>query len=115
MAIAPGSVFKILTAAALLESGVDPEEIEELKKLTDQNATLESIDVTRTYEGHLEVVFPEGLFPEKLHPNAIDGLCDSLPVAPDGLGPAFRDVAVRCRDEIRSLAHDGRLSEGLVL
>jgi predicted ATPase/5S rRNA maturation endonuclease (ribonuclease M5) len=87
------------------------DEITHLKTLTDQNADLESVGVTRTYEGHLEVIFPEAIFPDKLHPNAVDGLCDSLPAIPDGLGATFCEIASRCRDEVHRLAHDGRLSE----
>jgi hypothetical protein len=85
---------------------LEPEEIEELKKLTDQNATLESIEVTRTYEGHLNFlhqVVPAhhraGPRPDcsgPLQSNSINMMCD-LGQSGGAWGPASHS-ALRARD-----------------
>src|SRR6476660_9228599 len=55
------------------------EETEELLTLTEGKSLLSELIVTRDYKGRLEVAFPEDLFAEKLHPNAVDTICDALP------------------------------------
>jgi predicted ATPase len=87
------------------------EESEEILTLTNGQALLTELVVTRDYKGRLELALPNDLFPEKLHPNAVDTLCDELPDAPEPVGDAFREQAKRCRNEARRLAYEGRFTE----
>src|SRR5258707_726350 len=80
------------------------EESEEILRLTDGQALLTELMVTRDYKGRMEVGLPDNLFPEKLHPNAVDALCEKLPEPVEPVGDALRDHAVRCRAEVRRLA-----------
>jgi hypothetical protein len=79
------------------------EESEEILALTDARALLTELVVTRDYKGRVEVALPEDLFPEKLHPNAVDALCEELPEAVEPVGDAFREQIKRCRAEARRL------------
>ena len=87
------------------------EESEEILALTDARALLTELVVTRDYKGRVEVALPEDLFPEKLHPNAVDALCEALPEAVEPVGDAFREQVKRCRAEARRLAYEGRFSQ----
>lgn len=101
----------VCTAVFVLNS----DEIAALSELTDQREPVESVEVSRNYEGQLEVSFPQGLFPEKLHPNQVDEQCSNIPVATEGVGAEFLKVATKCRDESIRVAHEGRFSELLQL
>jgi predicted ATP-binding protein involved in virulence len=50
-----------------------------LANLTTENMMAESLTVTRDYAGRIEVLFPEGTFPDRLHPNDVDQSCSELP------------------------------------
>ena len=52
-----------------------------------------------------EVNFPSDLFPNRLHPNAIDRICDTLPALPEPVGEAFREQAEGFAEEALSLIH----------
>jgi hypothetical protein len=80
------------------------EESEEILTLTDAIALLTELVVTRDYKGRVEVALPEDVFPEKLHPNAVDALCEALPEAVEPVGEAFREEVGRCQAEARRLA-----------
>lgn len=86
------------------------EEIKELQTLGEQPFTLDRIQVTKDYKGRFEVLFPQGIFPEKVHPNDIDKLCNELPT-PNQVSPEFEKAANECRSEAIRLAHEGRFSE----
>jgi len=88
------------------------EEKEELAKLTDQAIDdLTTIEVTKDYAGHFEVLFPSNLFPDKLHPNDIDKICASLPALQEAVGASFREKAMELADEARRLVHEGGFTE----
>ena len=90
-----------------------PEEVKGLQELAGEPVILESIQVTKDYAGRFEVLFPAGLFPEKLHPNDIDALCNELPEPTSPVSDEFQKQAEECRLEAIRLAHEGRFS-GLV-
>jgi predicted ATP-dependent endonuclease of OLD family len=90
---------------------LDPTEIAELATLTDQKQPFEAVEVSRNYEGQLEVTFPNGVFPEKLHPNQVDQQCVNLPSPPESVGDDFLKISAKCREEAIRAAHEGRFSE----
>ena len=71
----------------------------------------ESLTVTRDYAGRIEVLFPEGIFPDRLHPNDVDQSCSELPSPPAEVARKFFDIAQKCRKEAVRLANEGRFSE----
>jgi predicted ATP-dependent endonuclease of OLD family len=87
------------------------EEIKELASLTDQKANFSTIEVTKDYVGRFEVLFPNGVFPDKLHPNDIDKICESLPSVTKPVSENFLEKAKDLADETRRLAHEGRFTD----
>src|SRR5258706_2426972 len=87
------------------------EESEEILTLTEGKSLLSELIVTRDYKGRLEVAFPEDLFAEELHPNAVDALCEALPQPAEPVGDAFREQVKRCHVEVRRLAFEGRFTQ----
>lgn len=86
-------------------------EIEELRQLTDQQVAIDSVGVTRDYDGNLEVVFPEGVFPNRLHPNDIDRICSELPELPEHIGESFQTAVSKAEEEVERLVKDGLFSD----
>ena len=93
------------------EFQLSDEELKGLQELAGQPVSLEKIQVTKDYAGRFEVLFPAGLFSEKLHPNDIDTLCNELPEPTTVVHEEFRKNADECRREAIRLAHEGRFSE----
>jgi predicted ATPase len=87
------------------------EESEEILTLTEGKSLLTELTVTRDYKGRLEVVFPEEVFAGKLHPNAVDALCEALPAPAEPVGDAYREQVKRCHGEARRLATEGRFTQ----
>ena len=90
------------------------QEIETLASLTDQEVdktNLSSIEVSRDYAGRFEILFPGGLFPDKLHPNDIDSICDSLPTLQRPVSEDFLLMAVGLAEDIKRLANEGRFTK----
>jgi energy-coupling factor transporter ATP-binding protein EcfA2 len=87
------------------------DETAKLSEVVEPKTSITSVDVTRDYAGRLEVVFPEGLIPDKLHPNEVDRLCELLPPPPAEVSGPFRACAEERRGEVRRLVDEGRLSE----
>lgn len=90
---------------------LDENEIAELGKLTDRQDPFSTVEVSRNYEGQIEVTFPSDLFPEKLHPNDVDRQCEKLPQLTPAVGAAYLEQASKCRAEAIRAAHEGRFSE----
>jgi len=88
-----------------------PAEVESLKQITTEQVAVSSLLITRDYAGRFEVKFPEGIFPNNLHPNDVDGFCLALPTPPADLHPDFLKAAKECREEAIRLAHEGRFSD----
>lgn len=89
---------------------LDASELDALRKLTDQSVELEFLDVTRNYANNIEVLFPEALFPQRLHPNDVDRVCGELPELAEPAGEAFRAAVVQAREKVQRLARDGLFS-----
>lgn len=89
------------------------QEVKDLADVTDQQVQLgATIEITRDYGGRLEVVFPAGVFPDKLHPNEIDKSCASLPkLSSTKLSTQFFEKATMLQEEARRLAREGRFSD----
>ena len=82
-----------------------------LANLTTEKMVAENLTVTRNYAGRIEVLFPEGSFPDRLHQNDVDQSCSELPSPPSEVAPRFLDIAQKCRKEAVRLANEGRFSE----
>jgi len=88
-----------------------PEEQERLQELTNQLGQLEVLEVAKDYGGRFEVLFPQDLFPDKIHPNDIDEILRGLPSLPAPVGDSFQKRAADCLEETGRLAREGRFSE----
>lgn len=92
---------------------LSPEELKTLEEIAEQQLSGANVIVTRDYEGNFEVQFPEDstLFPETLHPNSIDAICQDLPEATEPIGEDFRARAIKCIQEAKQYAKDGHFDE----
>jgi predicted ATP-dependent endonuclease of OLD family len=97
--------------ACQAEFHLDAADTTALANLTTENMMAESLTVTRDYAGRIEVLFPEGIFPDRLHPNDVDQSCSELPSPPAEVARKFFDIAQKCRKEAVRLANEGRFSE----
>lgn len=86
-------------------------EASELLELTEKKVTVTTVEIARDYAGRFEVLFPDGAFPDTIHPNDVDSACDSLPQIPQSVGEPFNKTAVDCQAEARRIAREGRFSE----
>ena len=87
------------------------DETAKLNELIEPKATISTVNVTRDYAGRLEVVFPDKLVADTLHPNEVDRLCELLPALPAEASANFRKTAEKCRTEVRRVVAEGRFSE----
>jgi len=93
---------------------LEPEEKEGLAGLTTETLNTDQVVVTKDYAGRFEVTFADqpDVFPDKLHPNAIDEACEKLrPPTSQPVGEGFQTVAQACIEEARVLAREGRFAE----
>ena len=97
--------------ACTAEFELTPEEVSHLAALTDQGTDLSRLRISKDYAGTFEVHFPEGLFPERLHPNDIDTMCSTLPSLTEPVHDNFRKEAASCREAIIRLAREVRYSD----
>lgn len=88
-----------------------PDEAEELGAIAGHQLPRAFVEISRDYGGRLEVTFPDGLCPDRLHPNEVDQASEALPSVPETLGDAFKKAADSCRSERVRRAHEGRYSE----
>jgi predicted ATP-dependent endonuclease of OLD family len=86
-------------------------EIESLNEITTETLQTDKVKIQRDYAGRFEVLFPEDVFPDKLHPNDVDQFCNKLPSSPTDVAPDFLTAATDCRTEAIRLANEGRFSE----
>jgi energy-coupling factor transporter ATP-binding protein EcfA2 len=93
------------------EFRIDTKEVETLRQLTAQEIPFATLEVTRDYAGRFEVLFPEGIAPDKLHPNDIDQILTRLPAVPDSVPQSFQELAQPCVDEANRLAREGRFTD----
>ena len=94
-----------------VEFALTGDEKSTLAELTDQKFAAETITVTKNYAGQFEVAFPEGVFPDRLHPNDVDRICEALSEPHAQVGADFLKVAQEARSEAKRLAYEGRYSD----
>lgn len=97
------------------EFGLSEEERAKLAEITNKPMTVERLRISRDYAGRLEVLFPQDVFPNSLHPNDIDEICGALPSWTAPVGEPFAKKAKELRDEVVRLAHEGHFSDLLEL
>ncbi len=70
---------------------LDQEEIAALKAIAETDLKTDIVAISKDYDGNFEFVLPEqpDLFPEKLHPNEIDKICEAFPAPPQPVGDSF--------------------------
>lgn len=90
---------------------LNEDEISPLSEIAGQPFPTTELEVTRTYAGELEVLFPEHLFTEKLRPNQIDPLLATWPAPHDQIGPGFRTCIGELQEEAKDLAKQGKFSD----
>jgi predicted ATPase len=89
-------------------------EDEERSTLTDITGTavdISSLVITKDYAGNFEVLFPDDVVPDRLHPNDIDDACKKLPILSEPAGGDFKAQADALKMEVRRLAGEGRFTE----
>lgn len=90
---------------------LDQDERKHLAELTESKIDVQTLDIDKDYEGKFEIKFPDGVFPDKLHPNDIDQACASLPAVTEPVKAEFKKAAEDCKTEARRLAHEGRFTD----
>jgi AAA15 family ATPase/GTPase len=92
---------------------LEKEERQQLAELTDKEMLTDEVVITKDYDGNFEIYFSDqpDLFPNSLHPNDIDNICESLPVLPDAVGDQFAESVKKCLSEARRFAREGRFDE----
>lgn len=87
------------------------DEKNELAHLTGAEITDGFVTVIKNYAGQFEIEKFEKLFPDKLHPNDIDKICELLPEATTLVGEKYLEAAQSASEETKRLAYEGRFSE----
>ena len=87
------------------------QEKSDIIQIAEQETFPEVVEVSRNYEGQLEIDFGEEIFSDKLHPNDVDEACDILPEIQENFSPEFKQRADECINEAKRLAHEGRFTE----
>lgn len=89
------------------------DEKKDLAQFTSEVMATDTVVVTKDYEGHFEIYFPEqqDLFPDKLHPNDVDTLLEKLPTYSDPIADTFKESADKCISEVVRLTREGRYTD----
>ena len=92
---------------------LSPEELETLAEIAGQELSSAEVVVTRDYAGNFEIQFPKDptLFPNALHPNSIDSICQNLLRPTEEVGDNFLPVAIKCVQETTQCAREGRFEK----
>ena len=92
---------------------LSPEELETLAEIAGQELSSAEVVVTRDYAGNFEIQFPKDptLFPNALHPNSIDSICQNLLRPTEEVGDNFLTVAMKCVQETTQCAREGRFEK----
>ena len=92
---------------------LSPEELETLGEIAGQALSGTEVVVTRDYTGNFEIQFPKDptLFPDALHPNSIDSICQNLPRLTEEVGENFWLAATECAREATQCAREGRFEK----
>lgn len=89
---------------------LDDDEVNALSGIAGKPLNARTIEVTKNYAGEFEIVVPADVFPEKLHPNAIDTAVKQLPSLPADVGEAYSKAAKGVIEEANRFAAEGRFS-----
>ena len=87
------------------------QEKSDIIQIAEQETFPDVVEVSRNYDGQLEIDFGEEIFSDKLHPNDVDEACDILPEIEENFNPEFKQRADEYINEAKRLAHEGRFSE----
>ena len=89
------------------------EELKKLAEIAGQELSGADIVVTKDYAGNFKIQFLEDptLFPDAVHPNFIEAICQNLPEPTEPVGENFRAVATKCILEAKQYAKEGRFEE----
>ena len=92
---------------------LSPDDLETLAKIAGQELSSAEVVVTRDYAGNFEIQFPKDptLFPDALHPNSIDSICQNLLRPTEEVGENFRTVAMKCVQETTQYAREGHFEK----
>ena len=92
---------------------LSPEELKKLAEIAGQELSGADVVVTKDYAGNFKIQFPEDptLFPDAVHPNSIEAICQNLPEPTEPVGENFRAVATKCILEAKRYAKEGRFEE----
>lgn len=90
---------------------LDEEEQSHLAELTESKVDVNSLSIEKDYKGRFEILFPDGAFPDRLHPNDIDEICAALPAITEPVKDEFKAAAEKARNEVTRMAHEGRFAD----
>ena len=87
------------------------EEKEDISKITDGEKNPDTIEVSRNYAGHLEVIFDEESFLQESLPVEIDTILGTLPEAQDNFSKEFKLCADACLNEVKHFVNERRFAD----
>ena len=87
------------------------EEKEDISKITDGEKIPDTIEVSRNYAGHLEVIFDEESFLQESLPVEIDTILGPLPEAQDNFSKEFKLCADACLNEVKHFVNERRFAD----
>ena len=92
---------------------LSPEELETLTKIAGRELSSAEVVVNKDYAGNFEIQFPKDqtFFPNALHPNSIDSICQNLLGPTEEVGDNFLTVAKQCVQETTQCARGRPLRE----
>ena len=92
---------------------LSPEEVETLTKIAGRELSSAEVVVNKDYAGNFEIQFPKDqtFFPNALHPNSIDSICQNLLGPTEEVGDNFLTVAKQCVQETTQCAREGRFEK----
>ncbi|MFN4014230.1 MAG: AAA family ATPase [Reyranella sp.] len=87
-----------------------PQEKSDLQEFNNQPLP-DRVIVKKDYAGRFAVEFPQGLFPDQVHPSEIENACATFPVPMEPVADAFRKIAAEAVAAALKLAREGRFTE----
>ena len=92
---------------------LSPEDLETLAEIAGRDLSANLVVVTKDYAGNFEIDFPKDstLFPNALHPNEVDSICQNLLIPTEEVGENFLTVATKCIQETTQCAREGRVEK----
>ena len=92
---------------------LSPEELKKLGEIAGRELSGADVVVTKDYDGKFGIQLPEDsdLFPDELHSDPIDAICEKLPEPTYPVGMKFQAAADKCILEARQYARERRFEE----